>query len=546
MIQVITTQDRKAVVSEFFELFKTPWRFFEGARGAVLIVDGEDEHPSSCPLTISFWNRRCTSPKLPSDARAINVVGSVRVGARRIPLYNEYTTFPSAPNVLALEETSSQPIAWVRRTGDCTVVYFGFDLFAEVKTLLTDGQPVKCALSPTLDLHIQLIRDTIRSGGIGFTEIPPVPFGGKYLLCLTHDIDNPSMVAHGFDRTWLGFVQRALVDSTFAALLGKLSFRKLAENYLSALNWPFAFFGLAKDRWLDFAKYLEIDGVESTYFVVSIKGVPGSSLDRRGTAPSIRRVAYTLNDIHAPLGLLKSAGCEIALHGVNAWVDRDSALFEQEQAKLPRYHGERGVRMHWLYFSNDSHKVLESSGFTYDSTAGFNATVGYKNGTSQVFRPIASDRLLELPLVVMDTALFLRSNLDVGEKQAEELIASIIDHTCEAGGALVVNWHDRSLFAERHWDHTYIRLVATARDRGGVPLSAAKTVAWFRGRRSIEFLTPVSMGESTCRSVFPPTEDTDLPSFTLRQYAAGSGLFQSPPSLGSPANYTDVELKWND
>ena len=42
----------------------------------------------------------------------------------------------------------------------------------------------------------------------------------------------------------------------------------------------------------------------------------------------------------------------------------------------------------------------------YDSTIGYNETVGYRAGTTQPYRPLAASRLLELPLHVMDTALF--------------------------------------------------------------------------------------------------------------------------------------------
>ena len=37
---------------------------------------------------------------------------------------------------------------------------------------------------------------------------------------------------------------------------------------------------------------------------------------------------------------------------------------------------------------------------------GYNETVGYRAGTTQAYKPLEASRLLELPLHVMDTALF--------------------------------------------------------------------------------------------------------------------------------------------
>ena len=39
----------------------------------------------------------------------------------------------------------------------------GYDLFAEVRTLLTTGQPSANAAIPALELHIALLRDLIVS-----------------------------------------------------------------------------------------------------------------------------------------------------------------------------------------------------------------------------------------------------------------------------------------------------------------------------------------------------------------------------------------------
>ena len=72
------------------------------------------------------------------------------------------------------------------------MIRLGFDLFAEVRHLLTEGQPTEFASIPTLDLHISLLRELIVSQGMALVEIPPLPAGHRFIVCLTHDVDHPS------------------------------------------------------------------------------------------------------------------------------------------------------------------------------------------------------------------------------------------------------------------------------------------------------------------------------------------------------------------
>ena len=46
------------------------------------------------------------------------------------------------------------------------------------------------------------------------------------------------------------------------------------------------------------------------------------------------------------------------------------------------------MRMHWLYYDQQSPGVLEKAGAVYDSTIGYNETVGYRAGTTQAYKPL--------------------------------------------------------------------------------------------------------------------------------------------------------------
>jgi hypothetical protein len=143
--------------------------------------------------------------------------------------------------------------------------------------------------------------------------------------------------------------------------------------------------------------------------------------------------------------------------------------------------------MHWLYYDQQSPATLEAAGAPYDSTFGYNETVGYRAGTTQVYRPLDANQLLELPLHIMDTALFYPSHLALSESQAKKLLAPMLDNAVRLGGSLTINWHDRSLAPERLWGRAYNELLDVIESTGAWFGTATDAVEWFRWRRSITF-----------------------------------------------------------
>ena len=76
----------------------------------------------------------------------------------------------------------------------------GYDLFAEVRTLLTEGQPASRAATPTLDWHVALLRALLIDLQVSFVEMPPRPGSHDFTCCLTHDVDFFGIRRQGFDR----------------------------------------------------------------------------------------------------------------------------------------------------------------------------------------------------------------------------------------------------------------------------------------------------------------------------------------------------------
>ena len=487
MIGVIANTSDCQVVYEFFELFKTPWEFYRADRhyDVLIISEGADLPSVSVKLLIHYSGSR-TKSDADGETSPQQKGRNLLYKGRRIPIYGDSITFRNEQIAFLEEERSHGSVGYQDLLNSATYIRVGYDLFREIKVLLTIGQPLENAGIPTLEMHIALLRDLIVGTGIFLVEIPPIPVGFSFIACLTHDVDHPSIRQHKWDHTTLGFLYRAVIGSIIRVLQGRMPFRHLLTNWWAAAKLPFVHLGLASDFWYEFDRYLEIEkDLDSTFFVLPFKGNAGMTTS--GPAPRIRASSYGAIDIAERLKKLVSAGREISLHGIDAWIDSEKG--QQEMAQITNMTGAKniGVRMHWLYFNDSSPVALEKAGFSYDSTVGYNQTIGYRAGTTQVYKPLQAHHLLELPLHVMDTALFYPDYLDLTFEEADRRIGEIVDYARQFGGAVTFNWHDRSIAPERLWGEFYASLICGLKQKDAWCTNARSAVSWFQKRRSVAF-----------------------------------------------------------
>jgi hypothetical protein len=517
MIGVVTRAEERDIAREFFELFKTPWEFCRADTRYEVVIDASasgDHHAAK--LVIAYGSQATAS-----DRERKHVPGPEKRHATlsynddRIQLYGRCVSFPSdSPSPQLVLEKTQEPVVSVARTDGGTFVRIGYDLFWEVGFLLTTGQPAAHAGIPTLERHIAFLRDCIVGAGIPLVEIPPIPAGYRFIVCLTHDVDHPSIRLHKFDHTMAGFLYRAVVGSLVGAWTRRLPPAALRRNLTAALLLPFVHLGWAKDFWSGFDEYLEIEkGLRSTFFVIPFKNRPGRTVG--GEAPRRRASSYGVPDIAPQVTTVTTAGGEVALHGIDAWID--SAAGSEEREVVSRVTGTStvGARMHWLYWDERAPKRLEEAGFDYDSTFGYNDTVGFRAGTAQAFKPITARHLLEMPLAIMDTALFYPSYLNLTREAAKYTLQPLVADVERHGGALTINWHDRSLAPERLWGGFYADLVDDLKRRTAWFPTAAEAVAWFRRRRSAVFDSVCREGNSM-RIVVSAEASEGIPGLTVR------------------------------
>ena len=246
------------------------------------------------------------------------------------PIYTNISMLESGGSVALTAKASGKTFAVKIERNQHTIVRIGYDLFQEIAFLLSSGQPIGYADVPTLEIHIEILRDLIREARVPFVEIPPVPYGCDFITCLTHDIDFAGIRNHKFDNTMFGFLYRATWRTFCEALKRKVPWRKLWKNLKAVLLLPAVYIGIARDIWTQFDRYIELEkGLGSTFFFLPYKGTPGDSI--LGVAPGKRACKYDIVDLKAHIAQILSAGCEIGLHGIDAWHDPDKGKKELDR-----------------------------------------------------------------------------------------------------------------------------------------------------------------------------------------------------------------------
>ena len=544
VIGVLSKVNQAAAVEEFFELFKTPWEYCEPCRTYDVVVVTADVIPDVDARLVLVYGAEIKSNDARNGITALSRYRgeSVDYQSAGVPIYGDLATFKQAgDSIPCLVATSGITGLRVARAAGPTVVRLGYDLFQEVHLLLSAGQPIEHAHLPTLDLHISMLRNWILNEGIPLLEIPPAPKDHAFTVCLTHDIDFVGIRDHKFDHTMWGFLYRSTVGAVRNLFRRRIPASRLLEMWRAAASLPLVYLGWAKDFWSPFEWYLRVEkNLPTTYYLIPFKRHAGGHVP--GKHPAWRATAYDVGDIRPWVATLGKEGCELGVHGIDAWHSVEQGRAELSRIAEITRGSHIGIRMHWLLQDANTASVLDEGGYAYDSTAGYNETVGYRSGTTQVFRPLGAKTLLELPLHIQDGALFYHNRLNLSESEAEKRCKDLIANAGEFGGVLTVLWHDRSHGPERFWGDFYIRLVEVLKSSDAWFATAAQAVSWFRKRREVRFeRTGTANGVLVFSSTEEEQETEAVPSLCIRVHRPS--MKQDAGPSGGVFPYTDTE--WN-
>lgn len=519
MIGIIAEEYEVEVIEEFFQLFKTPWEFYKESKeyGVVIISRDKLIDNISAKIILIFGSKNTQFDIDKNISLNTNAsINTLRLREINLPIYTQISTFKNVSNADIFLEVNSEVIGLKIQKSDQTILRIGYNLFQEVSYLLSEGQSNENSSIPTLENHIALLRKWIIKAGNPLIEFPPIPWGYDFITCLTHDVDFVRIRNHFFDYSIWGFIYRGLFGSLKKLLNGRASFLFLLQNWKAVLTLPFVYLGLADDFWFQFNNYLKIEkDLGSTYFFIPFKNRTGDKVSSPNA--SLRAAKYDINNLKELLNNLISKNVEIGIHGIDAWHDVESGI--QEKEKIAEIIGgdNLGIRMHWLLHDKQTFHTLEKAGYIWDSSFGYNETIGYRGGTTQVFKPIGARNLLELPMHIQDSALFFPHRMGLSKKQAFRLCKNLINNSSIYGGVLTLNWHQRSLGPERLWGDFYLRLLKELQVRNAWFASANQAVEWFRKRRAVLFEEVRFSGNKLRLSL--RSDEVDIqPPLTIRIY----------------------------
>ncbi|MEW6717733.1 MAG: hypothetical protein AB1345_09545 [Chloroflexota bacterium] len=290
------------------------------------------------------------------------------------------------------------------------------------------------------------------ASGAGWASRQKSPPGFSHIsntLLLTHDVDYlPSPQNRGLPR-----VLRALLRQTFLRHRPQDAC-SLLKNYLRAFR--------RKAPYTDF------------FHICSQEG-------RRGGRSSFQwvvarhhrydpRYAAHAHDFVEGLRQLQAWGGEICLHG-SYTASRTPGRLTQERASLEHLLDVpvSGHRQHYLNFHPpDLFREVESAGFRYDLSIGYNDRSGPRAGTRYPYRPYNLEHnrphnFWEIPFFLMDTTL--STSYRFSSRQAWDHIL----HKLEGySGCLAVIWHTEQFGGclDPGFDDLYWQMLDCARQKG--------------------------------------------------------------------------------
>src|SRR5262249_49176160 len=156
---VIAKPGQSALVEEFFELFKTPWEWYRPGRvyDVVLATVDEGAEVNARLLLVYGPATKDLDARIGVVAEAWQRGAVVNDPETQLPIYGELLTFRAGSGDVCV--TAGGAAAGIRvASADGVVIRLGYDLFEEVKLLLSSGQPPEYAHLPALDIHIRMLR----------------------------------------------------------------------------------------------------------------------------------------------------------------------------------------------------------------------------------------------------------------------------------------------------------------------------------------------------------------------------------------------------
>jgi hypothetical protein len=305
---------------------------------------------------------------------------------------------------------------------------------------------------PVIDVYCQML---LYAMGISLPQfIREIAWDGnkRFSISLSHDVDywdfwvgtqRVDTLRYNL-RTWY----KRPVNATYK-ILGHTLHKNLIHNPRRQMRWI-----LHREKAL---------GVRSTWFLFGKDDFD----DPRQNYISDPKVLPRLQEL--------LEGQEVGLHG-SPESAFDENVLRKELARLTSVGFEvRGFRTHYLHFDyQKSFAILEKTGIQYDSTLGYWENIGFRAGISFPFYPFNIEenrpfRVLEIPLIVMDTTLYSNKAMNMIPEAAAFTLRRLVKMADKYQSHLSLLWHNVSFDPIDFplWAWVYWSVLRYARRRKG-------------------------------------------------------------------------------
>lgn len=139
---------------------------------------------------------------------------------------------------------------------------------------------------------------------------------------------------------------------------------------------------------------------------------------------------------------------EVGLHGSPEAAFNADILDSELKTLRELGFNPQGFRTHYLHFDyQKSFTILENAGLHFDSTLGYWENIGFRAGVSFPFFPfnLAENRpfrVLEIPLIVMDTSLYSPKAMKLSYRDAKRTLKRQIELAAGYQSHLSLLWHN--------------------------------------------------------------------------------------------------------
>lgn len=305
--------------------------------------------------------------------------------------------------------------------------------------------------TPVVDIYCQILRYTLQKALPGFVRDISWQAEHRFAMSLSHDIDY-----------WDYWDARSLKETL------QYNLHSFWERPVNAI-YKYLGHSIHKKLFYDHFKHLykiyrkEKDlGVKSSWFVMA-------GLDFEDP-----RQNY-IQDPAVKAEMIDLLGQEdVGLHGSpESAFDLD--ILKTELGRLQELgFNPMGFRTHYLHFDyQTSFGLLEEAGVKYDSTLGYWESIGFRAGTSFPFYPFnikenRTFRVLEIPLIVMDTSLHSAKAMNMSYLSARSALRRLIKVAASFQSHLTLLWHNTTFDPIDYpmWGRLYWKTIRHAQSEG--------------------------------------------------------------------------------